>query len=53
MSLDRLVTESEDILEILVYFGVFYFISFYDICSDMTGEHDTRNKNQMEGSSQH
>jgi hypothetical protein len=48
---DKLVTESEEILEILVYFSMFYFILFYDICSDMTSEHDTRNNNQMEGSS--
>jgi hypothetical protein len=48
---DKLVTESEDISEILVYFSI--FILFYDICSDMTGEHGTRNNNQMEGSSQH
>jgi hypothetical protein len=26
---------------------MFYFILFCDICSDMTGEHDTRNNNQM------
>jgi hypothetical protein len=32
---------------------MFYFILFYNICSDMTGEHDTRNNNQMECSSQH
>ena len=38
------MTESE---EILVYFSMFYFILFYDICCDMTGEHDTRNNNQM------
>jgi hypothetical protein len=44
------MTESE---EIVVYFSVFYFILFYDTCSDMTGEHDTRNNNQIEGSSQH
>ena len=53
-----IVTESKDILEILVYFSIlyyilFYFILFYDICSDMTGEHDTRINNQMEDSSQH
>jgi hypothetical protein len=29
------------------------FILFHDVCSGMTGEHDTRNNNQMEGSSQH
>jgi hypothetical protein len=46
---DKLVRESEEILEIVVYFSMFYFISFYDTCSDMTGEHDTRNNNQMEG----
>jgi hypothetical protein len=28
-------------------------IQFEDICSDNTGEHDTRNSNQFEGSSQH
>ena len=39
------MTESEDILEILVYYSMFYFILFYDICSDMTGEHDTINNN--------
>jgi hypothetical protein len=32
---------------------MFYFILFYDICSDMTSEHDTRDNNQMEGSSPH
>jgi hypothetical protein len=48
--MDKLVTESE---EILVYFSMFCFILFYDICSDMTSEHETRNNNQMEGSSQH
>jgi hypothetical protein len=48
---DKLVTESEEILEILVY--LVCFILFYNICSDMIGEHDTRNNNQMEGSSQH
>ena len=32
---------------------MFYFILFYDICSDITGEHDTRINNQMEDSSQH
>jgi hypothetical protein len=46
------VKESKDILEILVYFTMFHFIVFYDVCSDMTGEHDTRDSNQMEGSSQ-
>ena len=32
---------------------MFYFMLFYGICSDMTGEHDTRNNNLMEGSTQH
>ena len=50
---DKLVTESEEILEILVYFSMFYFILFYDICRDMRGEHDTINNNQMIGNSQH
>ena len=45
------MAESEDILEILVY--LVCFILFYNICSDMTGEHDTINNNQMAGSSQH
>ena len=45
------MTEHEDILEIVVYFSIFYFIFFYDICSDVTGEHDTRNNKQMERSS--
>ena len=47
---DKLVIESE---EILVQYVLFYFNLFYDICSDMTGEDDTRNNNQMEGSSHH
>jgi hypothetical protein len=50
---DKLVTESEEMFYILVYLSMFYFILFYDICSDMTGELDTRNNNQMKGSSQH
>jgi hypothetical protein len=44
--MDKLVRESE---EILVYFSTFYFIT----CSDVTGEYDTRDSNQMDGSSQH
>ena len=32
---------------------MFDFILFCDICSGMTGENDTRNNNQMEGSGQH
>ena len=32
---------------------MFYFIIFYDICSDMTCEHDTRNNNYMAGRCQH
>ena len=47
---EKLVTESE---EILVYFGMFYFILSYEICSDMAGEHDTRNNNQMKDNNQH
>ena len=42
-----------NILEIFVYFSMFDFILFCDICSGMTGENDTRNNNQMEGSGQH
>ena len=52
------MAESEDSLEILVYlsmfyFILFYFILFYAICSGMTGEHDTRDSNKMDGSTQH
>jgi hypothetical protein len=54
------VTESEEMLGsfimfyfILLYYILFYFILFYNICTDVTGEHDTINNNQMEGSSQH
>jgi hypothetical protein len=46
---DKLVTESE---EILVYFNLFSLILFYNVRSNMTGEHDTRDSNHMEGSSQ-
>ena len=46
------MTQSEEMLEILVYFNKFHFILLYDTCSDMTGEHDISNNNQMEGSSQ-
>jgi hypothetical protein len=42
--MDKQVTESEEILVC--------FLLFYNVCSDMTGEHDTRDSNQMEGSSQ-
>ena len=48
---DKLVAESEDTLTILVYFSI--FILFYDICTDMVGNHNTRSNNQREGSSQH
>jgi hypothetical protein len=40
------VTESEEILSQNYYI---YFI-FYNICSDMTGEHDTTDSNDMEAS---
>jgi hypothetical protein len=47
--MDKLVTESKEILEILVYFSMFYCILFYFMIFVviMTGEHDTRNNNQM------
>ena len=43
------MTESE---EILVYFNLFNLNLFYNVCSDMTGEHDTRDSNHMEGSAE-